>query len=94
MNRYDINLHDYENKKAIGYYSIFCSNACYNAIMIIDVLYKYGDYIVIYRGDSSNEKCNRKLRYAKLKENNVFNAVDCFGCSHSISYNQCMRIDR
>ena len=94
MNKYDINLHDYEDKKAIGYYNILCCNACYNAIMIIDVVYKYGDYVIIYRGDSSNEKCNRKLRYARLRENNIFTAIDCFGYKHNISYNQCLRIDR
>lgn len=94
MNRYDVDLKSYEGRKAIAYYSIFYSNAVFNEICVVDVVYRYGTMLVIYYGDSSNENCpgNYKLHYAKVQEDMTLYVKDCFGKKHHISYNQFLRV--
>ena len=90
MTRKELKL--FKDKKAIGHYDFIVTNCIYNSIMIVDVIIGYNSYIVYYPDSSSNNENIKKLRYAKINDNNTISVIDFYGVKHSISYNKILRI--
>lgn len=91
MNRYDINLKEYKDKKPIGHYDIMLTNCCYHVINFVDIVYKYGDTIAIYYPESSTKNIEKTLHYARIKENNCLNIIDANKKTRCISFNKVLR---
>lgn len=90
--KYDIKKTDYNDKKAIGYYSFLLTNCIQHYIEVLEIKAGY-ENIVIYRAvkavESTIEKS--KIRIAKINDRLQFYCYDYSKKRHCISFNQIMR---
>ena len=90
--KYDIKKTDYNDKKAIGYYSFLITNCIQHYIEVLEIKTGFED-VVIYRAvkavESTIEKS--KTRIAKINSRLQFYCYDYNKKRHCISFNKITR---
>ena len=90
--KYDIKKTDYNDKKAIGYYSFLVTNCIQHYIEVLEVKSGY-DNIIIYRAVKAIDDSMKKsgIRIARINDKLQFNCYDYNKKRHCISFNKIMR---
>lgn len=91
--KYDIKKTDYDDKKAIGYYSFLLTNCISNYIEILEIKPGFED-VIIYRAVKivGFETEKAKTRIAKINSKMQFYCYDFNKKRHCISFNKIMKV--